>query len=172
MEPARYQLYRSNDTNAFQSFLCINEQWAKSLGLYGYFYLLNVAPLTSPSMTWNIQDITKLEKRYQGVFAPTGPPPSGDIWNVINFALARKCMVNNYGNHKHNFTVTPVSFIWDWLHIRNSFHVAACISINGVFLCCFRGLSTSFDSLDIAKDIFPDPVQNASANVTWDTKMG
>jgi hypothetical protein len=165
-----YQLYRSSEAPraAFSHFLEQTALWTQRLGLNGYFYLVNFSPHAAPAMTRNIQDIRRTETRYRGVFAPVGPPPGADIWAIMNYSLAGKMVANNYGNHQHNFTMKPVAFMWDWLHVRNSLHFAACICINGVFLSCFRGLPASFAEL---------PQENlgaatmAEANVTWRKTM-
>ena len=172
LDSATYHIYRSDfPKDAFKIFLNVTEKWTKRLGLDGYFYLLNMSPMAAPSITNNIQDISNIEARYRGAFAPAGPPPGPDIWPIINLALASKIAVNNYGVHKHNFSAKPVAFLWDWLHIRNSVHLAACITINGVFISCFRGLEPSFELLEIPKETFPTPPTEATANSTWNKIM-
>ena len=172
LDSATYHIYRSDSPkNAFKAFLSVAEKWTKRLGLDGYFYLLNVSPMAAPSITYNIQDISKIEARYRGAFAPTGPPPGADLWPIINIALASKIVVNNYGVHKHNFSAKPVSFLWDWLHVRNTTNAAVCITINGVFISCFRGLEQSFALLDIPVETFPNPPTKATANTAWNKIM-
>jgi hypothetical protein len=170
-EPASYQLYRSDTKGAYKVFLNIVEKWKNSLGLDGYFYLVNFSPMAAPAITYNIHDIYDIKARYRGAFAPAGPPPGEDIWPVANFTFANLMVANNYGVHKHNFAVKPVSFIWDWLHVRNTINLAACITINGVFMCCFRGLASSFQSLEIPDDLFPTPVTKAASNISWKATM-
>ena len=168
---AKYNIYRSDSKSAFKDFLSVTEKWTKRLGLDGYFYLLNLSPLAAPAMTYNIQDIANVEARYRGAFAPAGPPPGEEIWPIMNLAVASKTVVNNYGMHKHNFSAKPVCFAWDWLHIRNTANVAACITINGVFISCFRGLEQSLELLVIPKESFPTPPTKATANTTWNKIM-
>jgi hypothetical protein len=165
-DAAAYQLYRSSEAPraAFSHFLEQTAAWTQRLGLNGYFYLVNFSPFAAPAMTRNIQDIRRPETRYRGVFAPAGPPPGADIWAVMNYTVADKMVINNYGNHQHNFTMKPVAFLWDWLHVRSSLHLAACISINGVFLSCFRGLPASF--ADLPEETV-GPATKVQANVTW-----
>jgi hypothetical protein len=169
---AQYSLYRSENKNAFKVFLKVAEEWTQRLGLNGYFYLVNVSPMAAPATTRRIQDIVKVEKRYHGAFAPAGPPPGEDIWPVMNFSIARKMVLNNYGVHEHNLgTMKPVAFIWDWLDVRNSAHLALCITINGVCMTCFRGLDSSLMLLDVPESTFPTPPIKATANTTWNTTM-
>jgi hypothetical protein len=170
-EVASYRMYRSNDKGSYKVFLEIVDKWAKRLGLDGYFYLLNFSPFAAPAITNNIHDLCNVQARYRGAFAPAGPPPDGDQWIVVNFAVASKFAVNNYGVHRYNFSVVPVSFIWDWLHVRNTINIAVCITINGVFLCCFRGLKSSLQVLDVSKEIFSCPVTMATANISWKATM-
>lgn len=171
LDSAKYNIYRSDSDNAFKAFLSMTEKWTKRLGLDGYFYLLNMSPLAAPAITYNIKDIANVEARYRGAFAPAGPPPGEDIWPIMNLAVASKIVVNNYGVHKHNFSARPVSFLWDWLHIRNTANVAACITINGVFMACFRSLEPSLELLDVPKETFPTPPTKAIANTTWNKIM-
>ena len=171
LDSAKYNVYRSDSKGAFKEFLSVTEKWTKNLGLDGYFYLLNLSPLVAPAMTYNIQDISNIEARYRGTFAPAGSPPGEDVWSIMNFAIASKIVINNYGIHKHNFSAKPVSFLWDWLHVRNTANVAACITINGVFMSCFRGLEQSLELLDIPKVTFPTPPTKATANTTWNKIM-
>lgn len=168
---ATYHIYRSNCRNAFRVFLHVTEKWTESLGLHGYFYLINESPLAAPAITSNIKDISNIKARHRGAFAPAGPPPGKDIWPFINLTLASMIAINNYGVHTHNFNAKPVAFLWDWLHIRNTVHLAACITINGVFISCFRGLEQSFDFLDIPKETFPTPPVKAIANTAWNRIM-
>lgn len=44
VDSAKYKLYRSYSKNAFKVFLSVAEKWTKSLGLDGYFYLVNLSP--------------------------------------------------------------------------------------------------------------------------------
>ena len=171
LESAKYELFRSDSKDAFKIFISVAEEWTKRLGLKGYFFLLNVSPLAAPAITYNIRDIINVETRYRSAFAPAGPPPGEDVWPIVNFAVASKIAINNYGAHKHNFSAKPVSFLWDWLHIRNSVHLAACITINGVFMACFRGLEPSFELLEVPKETFSTPPTKAIANTTWNKTM-
>jgi hypothetical protein len=170
-DSAKYNIYRSSSKDAFKVFLTVTEKWTKRLGLNGYFYLLNLSPLAAPAITYNIQDIAHIETRYRGAFAPAGPPPGEEVWPIMNLAVASKIVVNNYGVHKHNFSAIPVSFLWDWLHIRNTANVAACITINGVFMACFRSLEQSLEYLDVPKETFSTPPTKAVANTTWKKVM-
>ena len=171
LDSAKYNIYRSESKDAFKVFLSVAEKWTKRLGLDGYFYLLNLSPLAAPAITYNIQDIAKLETRYRGAFAPAGPPPGAEIWPILNLALASKIVINNYGVHKHNFSAKPISFIWDWLHIRNTAHLCACITINGVSMACFRGLESSLELLDVPTETFPSTPTKAIANTSWNKEM-
>ena len=171
LDSAKYKIYRSNSKDAFKVFLGVTETWAKRLGLDGYFYLLNLSPLAAPAITYNIQDIVNVDARYRGAFAPAGPPPSEDIWPLLNFTIASKVIVNNYGVHRHNFDARPVSFLWDWLHVRSTANAAVCITINEVFILCFRSLEQSIELLDVPKETFPTPPTKAIANTTWNKVM-
>lgn len=170
-ESARYQLYRTETKGAFRTFLTIVEEWTQRLGLDGYFYLVNVSPFAAPAITYNIQDISNIERRNRNTFAPPGPPPGEDIWKTMNYTVASKMVINNYGAHKHNFSAKPISFLWDWLDVRNSAHLSACITINGVLLTCFRGLESSFDLLSVPEETFASPPTKAIANTTWRKTM-
>jgi hypothetical protein len=170
-DAAKYNLYRSEAKDAFKTFLNVAEKWTKKVGLDGYFYLINMSPFAAPAITYDINDVANVKTRYHNAFAPAGPPPGEDIWKIMNFAIASKTVINNYGKHKHNFTAKPISFIWDWLHVRNTAHLAACITINGVFLSCFRGLEASLEQLEVPKETFPFPPAESVANVTWNKTM-
>jgi hypothetical protein len=166
-----YHLYRSDAPNAFKTFLGVVEKWTNNLGLHGYFYLINLSPFAAPAITYNIQDISSITTRYDNAFAPAGPPPGEDIWKIMNFAVADKICINNYGRHKHNFSVKPVSFVWDWMYLRNTANVAACITINGVFMSCFRGLDSSLEMLSAPVETFPSKPGTTVANVSWKKNM-
>jgi hypothetical protein len=170
-DAAKYRLYRSDAKDAFKKFLNVVEKWTKNVGFNGYFYLINMSPFAAPAITYNINDLANVKTRYHNAFAPAGPPPGEDIWKIMNFSIVSKTVINNYGNHKHNFTAKPVSFIWDWLHLRNTALLAACITINGVFLSCFRGLESSLEQLEVPKETFPFPPAESIANITWNETM-
>ena len=171
LESAKYKLYRSDSKGAFKVFLSMVEKWTKRLGLDSYYLLLNVSPLAAAAITYNIKDITNVKARYRCAFVPEGPPPGEDIWAALNFITASKILVNNYGVHKHNFSAKPVSYLWDWLHIRSSFNTAACITINGVFMACYRGLEPSMELLEVPTETFPTSPTRATANITWNKIM-
>lgn len=170
-EIATYHLYRSESKSAYKAFIAVADQWKKSLGFDGYFHIVNFSPFASPAITYNIQDVCDKKERYKGILVPPGPPADEDIWFIINFATAKKMVLNNYGNHKHNFTAKPINFVWDWLHVRSTGHVCGSISINGIFLGYFRGLESSLQRLSIPKETFPFPVTIAKADVTWRKTM-
>jgi hypothetical protein len=170
-EVATYHMYRSDEKGAYKTFIAMAEQWKKNLGYDAYFHIVNFSPFSSPAITYNIQDVCNKKDRYKGILVPPGPPADEDIWFIINYATAKKMVLNNYGNHKHNFSAKPVNFLWDWLHVRSTGHVCCSISINGVFLGCFRGLESSFQHLSIPEETFPSPATAAKANVAWRTFM-
>ena len=122
-------------------------------------------------MISNIYDISNIKERYRHAIAPAGPPPGADIWPIMNFVVAKKIGIVNYGVHKHNFTAKPVSFMWDWLHIRNSINLAAGITINGVLMVFFRGLPNSLKLLSVPDDVFSEPMALATPNVSWNKTM-
>jgi hypothetical protein len=170
-EVATYHLYRSNEKGAYKTFISMAEQWTKSLGYDGYFHIVNFSPYAAPAISYNIQNICDVKERYKDILVPPGPPADEDIWFIINFATAKKMVMNNYGKHEHNFKAKPVNFLWDWLHVRSTGHVCGSISINGVFMSCFRGLESSFQHLSIPKETFPFPATVAKANVAWRKTM-
>ena len=147
------------------------KKWKESLGLDGYFYLLSSSPFAAPAITCRLEDIGSSDKRYDGAFAPAGPPPGEELWKVMNLAIAGKIIFNNYGVHKHNFAAKPVTFLWDWLYVRNSAYLAACITINGVCMTCFRGLESSLWLLDCQREKFTSPPTTATANTSWNETM-
>jgi hypothetical protein len=171
-EPAAYQIFRPG-YNAFKDFLGRVDEWKKSNGLRGYFYLINFSPLVAPGTTNNINDIFSLQARYKGAFIPPGSGPPPPVWNIENPRMSRQVFINNYGRHKHSFQAKPVAFVWDWLEMAAPLHGCGCIEINDTFLCWRRGLPGSLlDQKMFADNKLGEPVAETTQQTQWFKTMG
>lgn len=158
---------------AFRLYLECVEAWRKTLGLNGFFYLCNFSPLVAAGTTTRIQDVASVSLRYKGVFDPITPPPPPFVWKVANSLISDKIIINNYGRHDHNFKARPSAFVWDWLHLASALHGTGCISINGVFLCWFRGMRNDHKCITLGiGNALGEPVTLLNQNVSWFPTMG
>jgi hypothetical protein len=174
-DPALYAIFRdeASDKKPFHLFLDLLEAWRASLGLVGYFFLVNFSPLISVAMTSDINDIISPSRRYARIMAPPGCPPPPPVWRIANIHHARTMVINNYGAHRHGFSATLSAFIWDWLELAAPLNVAGCITVNGVFSCFVRGTPAAVKrARNSFSDKFGLPVAQLKQNMTWFKVMG
>lgn len=170
---AHYQAFCPGGNKGFKDFLRLVESWKQSIESTGFFYLMNFSPEVACGLTNNIQDIRNREIRYKHAFIPAGPGPPPPVWgSYFNALLSRKIIINNYGIHKHEFSAKPVAFIWDWLELASPLHVCGCITINGTFLSCTRGLPASLERNNAMVKEFGPPTAVTTQNPFWFEQMG
>ena len=152
-KPALLQWYSPNGSAKinFKKLLKVMQKWLDRVGWLGFLTLINFPPRISASIVNRSEDLTSIEKRYSGIYAPISPPPLDNGWIVANYIHINYMFFNNYGRHEIKSKAIATAFTWDWLGMAAPICGVGCISINDKLLVWTRWTESG---IQIAAEIF------------------